>query len=112
MRAAPGCPAELYGRGACRSRNPYTSVWSTPGNDSVGRAASSDEWMRAWGRAAPLQRSASGAGACRQHAGSGQLDSPRRLVSRPRNHLTCANGVPTEIENSPAEPDSMREVHQ
>src|SRR6476660_4138816 len=97
---------------ACRSRNPYTSVRSTPGTASVGSAASSDELMRACARAAPDQRAASCGGASRQHDASGQVDVPRRWVSRPRNHFTCANGVPTEIEKSPDDPDSMREVHQ
>ncbi|CPU65601.1 Uncharacterised protein [Mycobacteroides abscessus] len=33
-------------------------------------------------------------------------------MSRPRNHLTCANGTPTLTENSPSADACTRDVHQ
>src|SRR5690606_26964005 len=98
--------------GACASRNSYTSVRSTPVKVPVGIAASSEECRRALGHAALCQRSARISGGRRQQAGSGQVDARRTGVSRPRNHLTCTNGVPTLTEKEPLAVDWMLEVHQ
>ena len=63
-----------------------------------GIAASSDELSRADGQALSLHRFARASAGWRQQVGSGQRDTWRRAVSRPRNHFTCANGVPTLTE--------------
>jgi hypothetical protein len=39
-----------------------------------------------------------------QHVGSGQRDFERCRVPRPRNHLTCSYGVPTDTENASRSP--------
>ena len=77
-----------------------------------GIAASSELLSRALGQAFPSQRVASAADGCRQQVGSGQRYSWRRVVSRPRNHFTWANGVPTLTENAPASVLWMLDVHQ
>ncbi len=48
----------------------------------------------------------------RQHVSSGQRETSRCGVSRPRNHLTSANGTPTLTENSPSAVRCVRVVHQ
>ena len=78
----------------------------------VGIAASSEACRRATGHTEPCHRSTSSGAGSRQQSGSGQLEAWRTFVSRPRNQRVWAKSVPTEIENSPPEPDSMREVHQ
>jgi hypothetical protein len=77
-----------------------------------GIAASSDELSRADGHALSLHRFARATAGWRQQVGSGQRDVCRRPVSRPRNHFTCAKGVPTLTENAPDEVLWMLEVHQ
>ena len=54
------------------------------------------------GHACLDQRAASAAGGRRQQSGSGQRDFARAVVSRPRNHFTCAYGTPRLIENTPS----------
>src|SRR5690606_15892590 len=127
----PGCLAEsyhplvdqgevalrgaVYGRpgfGAWRSGNWLTSVWSTPVKVPVGAAASSDDCRRGDGDELCAHLAASSCGGCRQHPGSGQVDTLRLAVSRPRNHLTWANGVPRLTENAPCGVNWMLEVHQ
>src|SRR3954454_21573701 len=97
---------------ARRCRNSYTSWVSTPGKVPGGSAASRCECTRALGQACPPQRSTSSAGGRRQHVGSGQRDTVRRVVSPPRNQRACWYGVPTVTENSPERVDSTCTVHQ
>ena len=85
---------------------------STPGKVPGGTAASRWEWARALGQACSAHRAARSAGGRRQHAGSGQLDVARTVVSRPWNHFTCANGTPTSMAKSPDPVRSTWVVHQ
>src|SRR5690554_1338673 len=98
--------------GACRSRKLNTSVWSTPVKVPVGAAASREDCRRGLGNDCAAHLAERSSGARRQHPGSGQPDTLRLAVSRPRNHLAWANGVPTLTENAPCELDWMLEVHQ
>ena len=78
----------------------------------VGIAASSELLSRALGSAYCPQRDDKDEGALRHQFSSGHVEVARLVVSRPRNHFTCANGVPTLTEKSPRDVDWMREVHQ
>ena len=68
--------------------------------------------MRPLGQAHPAQRSAASGAGREQHEGSGQVEARRTGVSRPRNHLACAYGTPTVMENAPASPDPVCVEHQ
>src|SRR3546814_6640308 len=69
---------------------PYTTLFRSPGNVPVGSAASRLVGVRAAGHEASAHLSARSPGARRQQDSSGQRDTARWGVSRPRNHLTCS----------------------
>ena len=51
-------------------------------------------------QALPSQRPESSAPGRLQQSASGQRDTVRLAVSRPRNHYECAKGTPIVMENS------------
>lgn len=57
---------------------------------------------RALGHAFPDHRAADSAEGRRQHDSSGQRETARVWVSRPRNQRASSNGTPTVIEKSPS----------
>jgi hypothetical protein len=67
---------------------------------------------RALGHALPLQRSASSVEGRRQHDSSGQVDTARSPVSRPRHQRASSKGTPTVTENSPSLEDPVCVEHQ
>ncbi len=73
-----------------------------PGNIPRGRGENMCRCTRALGQAFPCHRSAASASGRRQHDSSGQCDTPRFVVSRPRNQRASSNGTPTVIEKSPS----------
>src|SRR5699024_5190484 len=89
------------GSGAFASRKWYTSVSSTPGNRPEGSGPRICACETALGQDACCQRWLSASSGSRQQLSSGQVEAARRLVSRPRKCLACANGTPRVMENSP-----------
>ena len=67
---------------------------------------------RALGHDLPCQRSASSADGRRQHDSSGQVDTARSVVSRPRHQRASSKGTPTVIENSPSADEPVCVEHQ
>ena len=86
---------------AWRSRNAYTSAPRRRGTTRSAAARGRARGRRRWATRGAAQRVARPGSGCRQHAGSGQRDSRRVEVSRPRNHFAAPNGTPTVIENPP-----------
>jgi hypothetical protein len=76
-----------------------------------GIAASIEEFTMAFENALPDNFSCRSTGGVLQHDSSGQVDWPRRFVSRPLKNLTVSKGVPKLIEKSPWLPLSILEVH-
>ena len=64
------------------------------------------------GEGAAAQRDDMSDAGRRQQDSSGQRDTARCVVSRPRNHLACTKGTPTLIENSPASVAPVWVAHQ
>ena len=89
-----------------------TSVSSTPGKTPGGMTASRWEWALALGQTWPCQRRASSGGGWVQHRGSGQRETRRCAVSRPRIQRTWSKGTPRLTENLPAGVCSATAVHQ
>src|ERR1022692_4799542 len=88
------------------------SASSTPGKLPDGSADKMCECARADGQAMPSQRAASRAGGRWQHAGSGQDDVLRLVVSRPRNQGASSNGTPSVIAYPRSLPGSTEARHQ
>ena len=67
---------------------------------------------RALGQAFPFQRSVNSVEGRRQHDSSGQVDTARSFVSRPRHQRASSNGTPTVTENSPSVEEPVCVEHQ
>ena len=85
---------------------------STPGNEPDGSVARSVRGVRTFGQAWSRQADSSSAGARRQHTSTACRETPRLVVSRPRNHFVSSKRTPTETEWAPSLDASTRAVHQ
>src|SRR5690606_25546690 len=114
-----GGDANLIGEGLCahcypawRSRNSKTSVSLTPGKRPRGSGLKMWVCTRALGHAfSPHLSSTSGAG-LRQQFSSGQVETSRAWVSRPRQKRESSNGTPTVMECSPMSAAPVCVAHQ
>ena len=68
--------------------------------------------MRTFGHEYSRHDASRSSGARRQHTSTECFDTPRLVVSRPRNHFVSSKRTPTLTEWAPSLENSTRAVHQ